>query len=98
MIGGEFMDYRNLYDGIEEQIKLPNGALITPINFDNGATTPPLKSVTKIISDNIKNYGPIARGVGFKGEYCNNPRFCRNKSSRRHHSRLHIPRRLHCLC
>ena len=41
MIGGEFMDYRNLYDGIEEQIKLPNGALITPINFDNGATTPP---------------------------------------------------------
>ena len=74
------MDYRNLYDGIEEQIKLPNGALITPINFDNGATTPPLKSVTKIISDNIKNYGPIARGVGFKGEYCTNMfEDCRNK-------------------
>ena len=66
------MDYRNLYDGIDEQVKLPDGNFITPINFDNGATTPPLKSVTKIISDNIKNYGPIARGVGFKGEYCTN--------------------------
>ena len=40
------MDYRNLYDGIDEQVKLPSGAFITPINFDNGATTPPLKSVT----------------------------------------------------
>ena len=66
------MDYRNLYDGIDEQVKLPSGAFITPINFDNGATTPPLKSVTKVISDNIQNYGPIARGVGFKGEYCTN--------------------------
>ena len=66
------MDYRNLYDGIDEQVKLPSGAFITPINFDNGATTPPLKSVTKIIADNIQNYGPIARGVGFKGEYCTN--------------------------
>lgn len=64
------MNYRYLYDGIEEKIQLPNGKYITPINFDNGATTPPLKSVTKEILDNIKNYGPIARGVGFKGEYC----------------------------
>ena len=64
------MNYRYLYDGIDDQIKLSDGTYITPINFDNGATTPPLKSVTKIISDNIKNYGPIARGVGFKGEYC----------------------------
>ena len=64
------MDYRNLFDGIDDKIKLSNGVLLTPINFDNGATTPPLKSVTQIIYDNIKNYGPIARGVGFKGEYC----------------------------
>lgn len=64
------MDYRDLYDGIEEQIKLPNGTYVTPINLDNGATTPPLKSVTSIIQDNIANYGPIARGVGPKGEYC----------------------------
>ena len=64
------MDYRYLFDGIEEPIKLISGLYVTPINFDNGATTPPLKSVTKAIYDNIKNYGPIARGVGQKGEYC----------------------------
>ena len=64
------MDYRDLFDGIDDKIKLSNGDYTTPINFDNGATTPPLKSVTQIIQDNIKNYGPIARGVGFKGEYC----------------------------
>ena len=64
------MDYRDLFDGIDEKIKLSNGVYTTPINFDNGATTPPLKTVTQIIYDNIKNYGPIARGVGFKGEYC----------------------------
>ncbi|RDY27312.1 aminotransferase class V-fold PLP-dependent enzyme [Romboutsia weinsteinii] len=64
------MDYRHLYDGIEDKIKLANGESVTSINFDNGATTPPLKSVTKLIQDNIKNYGPIARGVGAKGEYC----------------------------
>lgn len=64
------MDYRDLFDGIEDEIQLPNGNFTTPINFDNGATTPPLKSVTKVICDNIKNYGPIARGVGYKGEYC----------------------------
>ena len=49
------MDYRNLFDGIDDKIKLSNGVLLTPINFDNGATTPPLKSVTQIIYDNIKN-------------------------------------------
>ena len=64
------MEYRYLYQGIDDKIQLPSGEYITPINFDNGATTPPLKSVVKIIEDNIKNYGPIARGVGFKGEYC----------------------------
>ena len=64
------MNYRYLFDGIDEKIKLIDGYYVTPINFDNGATTPPLKSVMKLIQDNIKNYGPIARGVGPKGEFC----------------------------
>ena len=45
------MDYRDLFDGIDDKIKLSNGDYTTPINFDNGATTPPLKSVTQIIQD-----------------------------------------------
>lgn len=64
------MDYRYLFDGIDQKIKLQDGRYVVPINFDNGATTPPLKSVTQIINDNIKYYGSIARGIGFKGEYC----------------------------
>ena len=64
------MNYRYLFDGIDEKIKLIDGYYVTPINFDNGATTPPLKSVMKLIQDNIKNYGPIARGIGPKGEFC----------------------------
>ncbi|MGL5693438.1 MAG: aminotransferase class V-fold PLP-dependent enzyme [Peptostreptococcaceae bacterium] len=63
-------NYRNLFAGIDEKIKLEDGSYVTPINFDNGATTPPLNSVVRLIEDNIKNYGPIARGVGIKGEYC----------------------------
>ena len=66
------MNYRHLFDGIDDPIKLIDGSYVTPINFDNGATTPPFKSVTKIILDNIKNYGPRSRGVGVKGEYCTN--------------------------
>ena len=48
------MNYRHLFDGIDDPIKLIDGSYVTPINFDNGATTPPFKSVTKIILDNIK--------------------------------------------
>ena len=40
---GKYMNYRDLFDGIDEQVQLPDGTYITPINFDNGATTPPLK-------------------------------------------------------
>lgn len=64
------MNYRNLFDGIEQEIKLKDGRFVIPINFDNGATTPPLKSTVDLINENIKYYGPIARGIGFKGEYC----------------------------
>lgn len=65
-------NYRELFDGIDVPIKLADGSDIIPINFDNGATTPPLKSVTKIITENIQNYGPIARGLGQKGDFCTN--------------------------
>ena len=64
------MNYRQLFDGIEVPVKLEDGSSIVPINFDNGATTPPLKSVTELIIENIKNYGPIARGTGQKGDIC----------------------------
>lgn len=64
------MTYRELFEGIETKVKLSNGSYIIPINFDNGATTPPLKSVINTILEDIKYYGPIARGLGQKGDIC----------------------------
>lgn len=64
------MTYRELFEGIDTKVKLSNGSYIIPINFDNGATTPPLKSVVNTILEDIKYYGPIARGLGQKGDIC----------------------------
>ncbi|MEF9990630.1 MAG: aminotransferase class V-fold PLP-dependent enzyme [Romboutsia sp.] len=63
-------NYTELFTGIDSKVKLSTGNTVIPINFDNGATTPPLKSVVKAINENINNYGPIARGVGQKGDIC----------------------------
>ncbi|WP_081712186.1 aminotransferase class V-fold PLP-dependent enzyme [[Clostridium] dakarense] len=64
------MNYRDLFEGIETPVKLQNGSYIVPINFDNGATTPPFKSVINTILEDIKYYGPISRGLGQKGDIC----------------------------
>jgi len=62
-------DYRALFNGIEVPIKLENGDTIIPINFDNAATTPPLKKVDSFVYDNILMYGSVGRG-GHKSSYC----------------------------
>ena len=41
--------YRNLICGVDEKIPLKDGSLVTSINFDNAATTPPLKTVLQEI-------------------------------------------------
>ena len=52
--------------GIESKIKLRNGKKVCQINFDNAATTPPLRSVVCYINELIKYYGSIGRGTGQK--------------------------------
>ena len=64
------MNYRHLFDGIEIPVKLGGRRNIIPINFDNGATTPPLKWVNETVRKNALSYGPIARGAGQKGDKC----------------------------
>lgn len=64
-------NYRELFNGIEVPIELEDGQQVIPINFDNGATTPPLKQVDNFISENILMYGSVGRG-GHKSEYCTN--------------------------
>ncbi len=62
-------NYRELFNGIEVPIELENGQQVIPINFDNGATTPPFKQVDSFVSENILMYGSVGRG-GHKSGYC----------------------------
>ena len=41
---------RENFLGVEAKIKLLNGNYSTAINFDNAATTPPLKAVFNVLS------------------------------------------------
>lgn len=61
--------YRSLFNGIEVSVKLSDGTEVVPINFDNAATTPPLKQVDAFVYDNILMYGSVGRG-GHKSSYC----------------------------
>ncbi|MGL4736898.1 MAG: aminotransferase class V-fold PLP-dependent enzyme [Cellulosilyticaceae bacterium] len=55
-------DYRGLFNGIDTPVRLIDGSLKVPINFDNGATTPPFKYVDQVLRDSIEMYGAIHRG------------------------------------
>lgn len=63
------VNYRHMFDGVDLTIKLENGAYITPICFDNAATTPPFKCVNREIFKHMQMYGSIGRGKGPKSEY-----------------------------
>ena len=58
--------YRDMIAGVNEKIPDKNGKLVTAINFDNAATTPPFKSVLAEIIDFSKYYSSIHRGTGYK--------------------------------
>ncbi|MGL4345034.1 MAG: aminotransferase class V-fold PLP-dependent enzyme [Cellulosilyticaceae bacterium] len=55
-------NYRDLFSGIEIPVRLADGSFKIPINFDNGATTPPFKYVDTVLRDSIGMYGAIHRG------------------------------------
>ncbi len=64
------MGYRKLFSGLNMPIALENGESVIPINFDNAATTPPLKCVNNTLIQNILMYGSVGRGKGQRSEYC----------------------------
>lgn len=61
-------DYRTLFEGIDTPVTLADGSLKVPINFDNGATTPPFKYVGEVIKESVDMYGAIHR-AGQKAHY-----------------------------
>lgn len=61
--------FRSFVHGVNAKIPLPNGEYAAEINFDNAATTPPLKSVLHDIIAFSPMYSSIHRGTGFKSRY-----------------------------
>ena len=64
------MNYRSYFVGIESRFKLENGKSVVGINFDNGATTPPMKCAVDAIQRDLNWYGAIGRSKGQKNAYC----------------------------
>lgn len=63
-------DLRKLFVGLDKKVNVEGKGRISPINFDNAATTPPFKRVMKKILETSEYYGSIERGDGQKSLYC----------------------------
>jgi cysteine desulfurase/selenocysteine lyase len=59
---------KDLFIGLDEKVCDSNGQCIDGINFDNAATTPPIKSSIEYIEKLSKTYASIGRGTGQKAE------------------------------
>lgn len=58
--------YQDMVVGNDSTVRLENGARVHYINFDNAATTPPLKTVMKEIIKFSPHYSSVHRGSGYK--------------------------------
>ena len=61
-------DYRSLFVGLDVQTPLLDGACRGYTNFDNAASTPPLRAVQKSVDDFLVYYSSVHRGTGFKSQ------------------------------
>ncbi|MGL4773816.1 MAG: aminotransferase class V-fold PLP-dependent enzyme [Clostridium sp.] len=62
-------DIRELFLGLDENVRLRSCKECIGINFDNAATTPPFKCAIEEINKKILTYGSIGRGLGQKAEF-----------------------------
>lgn len=58
---------RALFD-VEQQVPLLDGRLVPYVNFDNAASTPPLRAVRAAVNDFMPWYSSVHRGTGFKSQ------------------------------
>jgi selenocysteine lyase/cysteine desulfurase len=61
-------DYCSLFVGTETNVPILNGKQTRYINFDNAASTPPLKTVQQAVNDFLPYYSSVHRGTGFKSQ------------------------------
>ena len=64
------IDLTKMIFGNDKTVPLLNGNNTTYINFDNAASTPPLKAVMEKVSEAMEWYSSIHRGTGFKSQLC----------------------------
>jgi selenocysteine lyase/cysteine desulfurase len=62
------IQHRNLFVGLETEVPLLNGGMTRYINFDNAASTPPLKTVQETVNAFMNYYSSVHRGTGFKSQ------------------------------
>lgn len=60
--------HRSMFVGLETTVPLLNGSNARYINFDNAASTPPLKAVQEAVNEFMNYYSSVHRGTGFKSQ------------------------------
>ena len=60
------LNLRDRIVGLDQQVPLLNGQLVTYVNLDNAASTPALKEVMETIQRFMPYYSSVHRGTGFK--------------------------------
>ncbi|MEK6255992.1 MAG: aminotransferase class V-fold PLP-dependent enzyme [Chloroflexota bacterium] len=63
-----YTDFSELFVGLENKVPLLNGSQRRYYNFDNSASTPPLKSVQAAINQFAEYYSSVHRGTGYKSQ------------------------------
>lgn len=61
-------DYRSIFVGMDALVPLFDGTRRCYINFDNAASTPPLKTVHDAVDGFLSYYSSVHRGTGFKSQ------------------------------
>ncbi len=62
------INFDQLFVGTETEVPLLDGSVTRYVNFDNAASTPPLKSVQKAVNDFLPYYSSVHRGTGYKSQ------------------------------
>ena len=61
-------DFSKLFSGIDIEVPLLDGTSKRYINFDNAASTPPLRAVIDSVDDFANYYSSVHRGMGYKSQ------------------------------
>jgi len=60
------LDMRDRILGLDRQVPLLDGTMVSYVNLDNAVTTPPLRDVAEAVHQYLPYYSGVHRGCGFK--------------------------------